>query len=459
MSKTVDINVLSIETTNRCNLNCPHCMLYENNEKGTDYNEYITKEIIDKFFEKDIRIIYNINFTGGEPLLNTDIIIYTIEKIIKEKRKVIAIDIATNGTILNDRLIDILNKFVEYSKKEVLKGKADELFDKHIIGGKKFANLRISNLYHDNDCEKAYDFYSKMASSSVDVKIMNDEHGESKRVDWGLEDRILIAYSGQAKNLEAEFYCDSPHHKIVYTEETKDNEDKVRCIKCPLHLMSNGDLGIACYCTIKDAHKDAIGNVFSNLNLSDMITEWNYKTPLTCDEACNLEEVRMYYETNRLEDMSRVLEKEITHEDLEKMLEKEEAKYFYIENFRRLLHKKMPSFTTDEIEWLSHFFFDMETEKANNQISEEEYQKRSEEFDNYAGKLVYEHYFDDVKEIHNELPYLTHDECLEIKECEQLCRPYYGKVIAPQLLPYWKRGLELIEINKYRSKNVKSIFD
>ena len=68
----------------------------------------------------------------------------------------------------------------------------------------------------------------------------------------------------------------------------------------------------------------------------------------------------------------------------------------------------MPSFTTDEIEWLSHFFFDMETEKANNQISEEEYRKRSEEFNNYVGKLVYEHYFDDVKEIHEEFPFLSH---------------------------------------------------
>ena len=77
--------------------------------------------------------------------------------------------------------------------------------------------------------------------------------------------------------------------------------------------------------------------------------------------------------------------KEITHEDLEKMLEKEEAKCFYIENFRRLLHKKMPSFTTDEIEWLSQFFFDMEIEKANSRISEEEYRQRSEEFENYMG--------------------------------------------------------------------------
>ena len=53
--------------------------------------------------------------------------------------------------------------------------------------------------------------------------------------------------------------------------------------------MTNGDLGISCYCSIKNAHKEAIGNVNDGKNLSEMITEWNYKTPLTCDEACDLE--------------------------------------------------------------------------------------------------------------------------------------------------------------------------
>ena len=50
-------------------------------------------------------------------------------------------------------------------------------------------------------------------------------------VAWGLEDRKRIAYSGRAKKLDAEFYCDSPHHKIVY-EEWSTNKD-ISCVKCP----------------------------------------------------------------------------------------------------------------------------------------------------------------------------------------------------------------------------------
>lgn len=463
MSKTVDIKILQIETTNRCNLNCPHCLLYEDGEMGTDYNDYITEEIIDDFFSKmDIRIIHSINFTGGEPLLNINAIIYTLEKIMKEKIKVLSVDIATNGTILNKRFINVLNKFAKYITEDVLNEvtikDSNTMKERDRNDMKDLVQLRISKLYHDNDYKKALKYYGDKANELVSVFSSDEDAKESHRVAWGLEnDKTLIAYSGRAKNLNAEFYCDSPHHKIVYEEWSKDNI--INCVRCPLKLMTNGDLGISCYCSIKNAHKESIGNVNDGKSLSEMITEWNYNTPLTCDEACDLEEIRMYYETNRLEDMSRVLEKEVTHEDLKEMLEKEESKCFYIENFRRLLHKKMPSFTTDEIEWLSHFFFDMETEKANNRISEEEYRQRSEEFENYMGKLVYEHNFDDVKEIHEELPYLTHDECVEAKELLRICKTYQGKVIAQRLLPYARRGMELIELNKYRSKNVKSIFD
>lgn len=458
----VDISTLQIETTNRCNLNCPHCALYEDGESGTDYNDYITKIIIDNFFGMDIRLIHNINFTGGEPLLNIEGIIYTLEKIMKEKIKVLSIDIATNGTILSEKLINILNRFAEYVTDEVLNEVSikDEntLEEKDKSKLKGLVKLRISRLYHDNDCEKAFDFYSKKTNSLVDVYIIDSENKmESRRVAWGLENRMLIAYSGRAKKLNAEFYCDSPHHKIVYKEWSKDKD--VKCVRCPLKLMVNGDLGIACYCSIKDEHKDAIGNVNDGKSLSEMIMEWNYKIPLTCDEACNLEEVRMYYETNRLEDISRVLEKEISHKDLEEMLEKEEAKCFYIEKFRRLLHKKMPSFTSDEIEWISHFWFDLETEKVNNEISEEEYRQRSKELNNHMERLLYEHFFDDVKEVHEELPYLTHEECVEIKECERICKMYQGKVINLRLLPYANRGIELIRLNEYRSKNVKNFFD
>lgn len=464
LSKAVDIELLSIQTTNQCNLNCSHCMLYEYDEHGTDYNDYITEEIIDKFFEKDIRIIHTLNFTGGEPLLNIDMIIYTLEKIMKEKIKVVSIDIATNGTILSEKFINSLNKFSDYIANDILNNLSikdkNTLKDRDKSNIKGLIQLRISRLYHDNDYKKAIDFYSKRANGAsglIDIRLADDENkAEIKKVSWGLEKRNTMAYSGRAKKLDVEYYCDSPHHKIVY-EETLNKE--IRCVRCPIELMANGDIGIACYCSIKDARKNAIGNVFDSRNLEEIITEWNYKTPLTCDEACNLAEAKMYYETKRLEDISRILGKNIDFDSLEDMVAREEVKYLYIENYRRLLHDKVPCLTSDEIEWISHFWLELEREKSNNHITDEEIRQRNEEIDNHIAKLIYEHSFDDIKEVHEEFPFLIRDECIELIKCEQICRPYREKFPPLHVIPYWKRGLFLIQLNEYREKNVKSIFD
>lgn len=411
----VDINTLQIETTNRCNLNCPHCMLYGEGESGSDYSDYMEPRTIDQFFNNNIRIIHNINFTGGEPLLNINIIIYTIDKIIRENKKVIGIDIATNGTILSGELIIALNRFTEYVTEKVLKDSTqffDTFFEK---GTEKLVNLRISRLYHKNDYEKAYRFYTERANPLVHVEIIGgDEAEESHRALWGIEDRKLIAYSGRAKKLDAEFYCDSPHHKIVY----EDNSANIPLVKCPLELMSNGDIGISCYCTIEESHKDAIGNVNENISLSEMITRWNYQTPLNCDEACHLAEAKMYYETGRIEDMSRVLGKSITAEDLEKMLFKEEMKCALLENYRRLLHEKVPCLTPEEIEWISLYWYDLQEQVAKNEVSEDEIKKSYEEMDNYIADLIIKHEYEGITDIHEKYIYLTPTECKQVKECQ-----------------------------------------
>ena len=98
---------------------------------------------------------------------------------------------------------------------------------------------------------------------------------------------LTLAYSGRAKNLNCNFYCDSLHHKIVY-----EDDDKMQ-VRCPLSLHYDGTISIAAICSRCKWDKDVIGSVFDGKSLREMITEWNYKTPLTCDEACELEQFRM----------------------------------------------------------------------------------------------------------------------------------------------------------------------
>ncbi len=92
------------EITPRCNMNCKHCLFYQNTQKGIT-KELSTEEvykIIDNVSkDKNISAIW---ISGGEPLLRRDIV--DICKYISSKN--IKPSISTNGVLLTNELINEL---------------------------------------------------------------------------------------------------------------------------------------------------------------------------------------------------------------------------------------------------------------------------------------------------------------------------------------------------------------
>lgn len=139
---------------------------------------------------------------------------------------------------------------------------------------------------------------------------------------------------------------------------------------------------------------------------------------------------------------------------------KKDFVYCTTEQCRKLIHEKKPFFTLAEVKECSDKWFDIERKLANNEITEEEAKSEREKLDNYYAKLEWEHSFDDIKEVHQFLPYLTVDECKEWLECYKKFEPYkdsfMGKILVIKEL---MRGWQLEEINNYRRDNIGSIFD
>ncbi len=97
---TIPLMAASIRLTKRCNLQCEHC--YANSVQAlNDPDELSTKElfgIIDQLAEMSVNEIF---FTGGEPLMRSDIVDilhYTFSKGIR-------ILISTNGILLGERFL------------------------------------------------------------------------------------------------------------------------------------------------------------------------------------------------------------------------------------------------------------------------------------------------------------------------------------------------------------------
>ena len=110
--KKISINYLYIEVTRKCTMKCNHCL------RGDSQNISLNINDINELFNNDIQItnINNIIITGGEPTLNSKVILQTIKQIISKNIIVENFNLPTNGSIYNQQLIDGLNEFYNYLK-------------------------------------------------------------------------------------------------------------------------------------------------------------------------------------------------------------------------------------------------------------------------------------------------------------------------------------------------------
>lgn len=102
---------LILVVTHRCNLKCSYCFIKKDN-RSIELD--IALKAISIFFhknkDKDAQLY--IKFFGGEPLLRFRLIKKIIEQIkSKEIGKYIQFGLTTNGTLLNDKIINFFKKF------------------------------------------------------------------------------------------------------------------------------------------------------------------------------------------------------------------------------------------------------------------------------------------------------------------------------------------------------------
>lgn len=277
----VDLHFSIIEITRKCNLRCEHCL------RGDAQNITITKEIIDNFLD-NINTIQTLNFSGGEPLLALDEIEYTIDKIIEKKMPIIGLAIITNGTILDKRVADMLNKYDRYLRKNF----------EYLENERVNVELLISNSeFHDNAPQKAYDFYRPLLDECVSLGFRRDENGVMDG----------LVNSGRAVNISEEQYrkTDIPtaQHRIFYIqdgtpEDIKRYEEKTgNTILCTsqvfpcIQLCANGNVELSRPCSFieEDKGENIICNMKTKVSLADAINEWNKTHLLTRREATLLD--------------------------------------------------------------------------------------------------------------------------------------------------------------------------
>ena len=99
--------IFNLVVTEKCNLACKYCYMHNN-------DNYMSANIIDSLYNNSQKLLdlfdgktFNIDFFGGEPLLNWDIIRYTIDKF-KDVDKKTFYCIISNLLLLTDDKVDYM---------------------------------------------------------------------------------------------------------------------------------------------------------------------------------------------------------------------------------------------------------------------------------------------------------------------------------------------------------------
>lgn len=134
--KAYKYQVVYLSLTNRCNLKCKHCVASAGIEEIDHMNTEEWERAIDQVITLNPE---EINLTGGEPLIRPDFC--SILKYLREKYKGI-ITLATNALLLNDELLKIIRKDVDYVSVSLdgfdayscMKVRGKGIFDKVVAG-------------------------------------------------------------------------------------------------------------------------------------------------------------------------------------------------------------------------------------------------------------------------------------------------------------------------------------
>ncbi len=143
-SERVRLELVEIHLTSSCNLRCKYCYLPHTRKIQ---NSYLTVEEVDEIISKIFNYSYEnktllprIIFHGGEPLLAFN----TLKKVVEKYYGKVKFSIQTNGTLLEEDVIDFLERFnvsvgisldAEPNSRGITK---DEIFDRI----KKFKDIK-----------------------------------------------------------------------------------------------------------------------------------------------------------------------------------------------------------------------------------------------------------------------------------------------------------------------------
>lgn len=271
-----------------CNLRCKYC--YEQKLKRSctneinkvNINEYIS--YIEKYlYEKEIGEdnFYIVNFHGGEPLIKFEILKDAVKKLKESsvrKNKKISFGVTTNGTLLNDEIINFLCENFQYSLSVSIDGNK-EIHDQNrkFANGKGSFDLVINNalkvLQKRKDVRIRMTFNTKSVNSLCDNILYLIELGFKTIVpvadffdsNWNDSNSKIIGEQLD-RLMNSDVYKENPNVKVGILKSLESLKPKGTCSAGESFINISADGRIfPCTYTVGQ-HEFNIGNIHDGID-------------------------------------------------------------------------------------------------------------------------------------------------------------------------------------------------
>ena len=254
---------LTVELTRKCNMNCPHC------GRGDAQDKTMSTDTIDKLIE-DVDKVSFLSVTGGEPLLEMDRLLYLIQSI-SNKWDIVALDIVTNGSILDERIIGAFETFCSVDpKRNVLFSISKDEY--HTAGAH----------------ETAMSFYKPLVQEAN--ARLNPSDGNGITLDYHNVAERTLGYSGRAKAIIDKSKKKKKLSKALSVDEIGSHRLKIKNNSVYCNVFITADGGITTPNGMEYSKEDA--NIFGYLSddtLSNIIKRFNDANLLLCSESVLLD--------------------------------------------------------------------------------------------------------------------------------------------------------------------------
>ena len=280
--KYLSFDVIEVEITRRCNLQCRHCF------RGDAQDLDLSNEDIDAFLGQT-EIINQLYFTGGEPTLCIEKMRYFLQGLKENNIFLGFLYIATNGVIQS---MDFVNLIKDYSDYIMQYMPEDE--DK-----RQFIKLCISqDQYHVGyDSLDSYYYYKVKLHNIADVCLLRNgicptKLGRAKNLREAIEgyDKHMVNHQRiEILSKDSEVVCPSAYqYKLYYPEQI--------FIPCGLHITAKGEIANMKFSTAFGAYDKIDENTICHVsdNIYEKILKYNCGL-----SSCNLCSFKEQNERNK----------------------------------------------------------------------------------------------------------------------------------------------------------------